>query len=231
MSFVDIWTRYAGRHYRQPNWIMTEPIEQLIDIYPPSWPGKHLPVRPGDLRLFAPSGAVDLGLPPGREPVHDSHSDRPADPLRAAPLTEPAGGAVYIHGEPAPADLAGLMRLLRVDAAAADYAAFLARAADPLELRYLTQLRLLRVPALVGIYQALSPAEARSLPDQPLTIGELIPAFIADERQRWTRRLAQPSAGDPSAPRAQQALAFGFMVENAHYGIYRIWSRVWLLPQ
>ncbi len=210
---------------------MTEPIEQLIDIYPPSWPGKALPVQPGDLRLFAPSGAVDVGLAPGRESAHDSHSDRPADPLRAAPLTEPAGGAVYIHGAPTPADLAGLMRLLRVDASAADYAAFLARAADPLEQRYLTQLRLLRVPALVGIYQALSPAETRSFPDQRLTIGELIPTFVAGEQQRWSTRPAQPSAGDPSEPRVQQALAFGFMVENAHYGIYRIWSRVWMLPQ
>jgi len=210
---------------------MTQPIEQLIDIYSPSWPGRTLSVQPGDLGLFAPSGVVDIDLRAGRVPAHDSHSDRPADPLRAAPLTEPAGGAVYIHGEPTPADLAGLMRLLRVDAAAADYAAFLARAHDPLELRYLTQLRLLRVPALVGIYQALSPAEARSFPDQRLTIGELVPAFIADERQRWSRRPAQPSAGDPSGPRVQQALAFGFMVENAHYGIYRIWSRVWLLPQ
>ena len=210
---------------------MTEPIEQLIDIYPQSWPGKVLRVQPGDLRLFAPSGAVDVGLAPDRETARDGHSDQPADPLRAAPLTEPTGGAAYIHGEPTLVDLAGLMRLLRVDAAAADYAAFLARAADALEQRYLTQLRLLRVPALTGIYQALSPAEARSFPDQRLTIGELIPAFIADEQQRWSRRLAQPAGGDPGEPRVQQALAFGFMVENVHYGVYRIWSRVWLLPQ
>jgi hypothetical protein len=122
------------------------------------------------------------------------------------------------------------MRLLRVDAASADYAAFLARAADPLEDRYLTQLRLIRVPALIGVYQALSPDETRLFPDQRLTIGELVPAFIADERQRWNARPSQPAAA-PGEPRVQQDLAFGFLVENAHYGVYRIWSRVWLLPQ
>ena len=206
---------------------MTQPIEHLIDIYSPFWPGRTLSVQPGDLQRFAPSGLVDLDLRAGRVP---SHRDRPADPLRAAPLTEPAGGAAYIQGNPTPADLAALMRLLRVDAAAADYAAFVAHAADPLEERYLTQLRLIRVPALVGIYQALSPDETRQFPDQQLTIGELVPAFVADERQRWSTRPAQPPTTDPSEPRVQQSLAFGFMVENAHYGVYRIWSRVWLLP-
>lgn len=133
---------------------MTQPIEQLIVIYSPFWPGRTLSVQPGDLWLFAPSGVVDLDLPAGRVPAHDSHGARPADPLRAAPLTEPAGGAIYIQiqGQSAPADLAGLMRLLRADAAAADYAAFLAHAGDPIEERYLTQLRLIRLPALVSIY-------------------------------------------------------------------------------
>ncbi len=207
---------------------MTQPIEQLIDIYSPSWPGRGLSVQPGDLRLFAPSGIVDLDLRAGRAPAHDSHSDRPADPLRAAPLTEPAGGTAYIQGQPTPADLASLMRLLRVDTAAADYAAFLARAADPLEDRFLAQLRLVRLPALVAIYQGLSPDEMRLFPDQRLTIGELVPAFVADERQRWSARPVQPP--DPGKLRAEPALAFGFMVENGHYGVYRIWSRLWLLP-
>src|SRR5262249_1712048 len=132
---------------------MTQPIERLIDVYSPFWPGRSLSVQPDDLRLFAPSGVVDLDVRTGRLPTDDSHGARPADRLRSAPLTDPAGGAVYIQGQLTPADLAGLMRLLRVDAAASDYAAFVAHAADALEERYLTQLRLIRVPALVGIYQ------------------------------------------------------------------------------
>jgi hypothetical protein len=210
---------------------MTQPIEQLIDIYSPYWPGRALAVQPGDLGLFAPSGIVDFGPPAIHAPAHASQRDHPADPLRAAPLTEPAGGAVYIQGDPTPTDLAALMRLLRVDSAAADYAAFLARAANPLEERYLTQLRLIRVPALVAIYRALSPDETRLFPDQRLTIGELLPTFVAGEQQYWRTRPAQSLVVEPGGPQLQQALAFGFMVENAHYGVYRIWSRVWLLPQ
>jgi hypothetical protein len=87
------------------------------------------------------------------------------------------------------------------------------------------------VPALVGIYRALSPDETRLFPDQRLTIGELVPAFVAGERRHWSARPAQSSTAGPGEPRLQQALGFGFMVENAHYGVYRIWSRVWLLPQ
>jgi hypothetical protein len=210
---------------------MTQPIEQLIDIYSPSWPGRTLSVRPGDLQLFAGSGVADLDLRASHMPARSSRGNRPADPLRAAPLTEPAGGAIYMQGDPTPADLAGLMRLLRVDTSAADYAAFLGRAADPIEDRYLTQLRLIRVPALVGIYHALSPDETRLFPDQRLTIGEVAPAFVADEQRRWRARPRQPATVDPNGPRTEQSLAFGFMVENAHYGVYRIWSRVWLLPQ
>src|SRR6202008_1086181 len=210
---------------------MTQPIEQLIDIYSPLWPARILVVQPGALQLFAPAGFAALVLGAGRLPGREGRGNRPAAPVRAAPLTEPAGGAVYIQGQPAPADVAGLMRLLRVDAAAADYAAFVAHAADPLEERYLTQLRLIRAPALVGIYQALSPDETRLFPDQRLTIGELVPAFIADEQQRWSARPPQPSTIEPEEPQGEQALAFGFLVENAHYGVYRLWSRVWLLPQ
>lgn len=211
---------------------MTQPIDQLIDLYPLSWPDKGLEIQPGDFRLFAPAGTVDLGLAPG-DAAHDSHSHRPAEPLRAAPLAEPAGGTVYVDGQPSPADLAAVMRLLRVDTAATDYAAFLIRAADPLEQRYVTQMRLVRVPALIAMYHALTLDEGRSFRDQRLTIGDLVPAFIAAEQEAWRtqsrERLA--SALDPSGPSVKPSLAFGVAIENVHYGIYRIWSRIWLLPQ
>ena len=30
---------------------------------------------------------------------------------------------------------------------------------------------------------------------------------------------------------ADEVLAFGFMVENSYYGIYRIWGRAWLIKK
>jgi hypothetical protein len=145
---------------------MTQPIEDLIDIYSPFWPGEPSRCNPAISGAFASSGLVDLDL--RRATCRYMPVIGIGRPIRfaAAPLTEPSGGAAYIQGHPTPADLAALMRLLRVDAAATDYAAFLVRAADPLEERFLTQLRLIRVPALVGIYQALSPDETRLFPDQ-----------------------------------------------------------------
>ena len=211
---------------------MTSRIEQLIDIHPAVWPDKALQVQPGDLRLFAPAGKLDTG-PPGGETAHDTRIHRPADPFRAAPMATPAGGTIYLRGDLATDDLAGLIRLLQVDAAATDYAAFIDHATDPLGQRYVTQLRLVRTPALVGIYRALSLEEMRRFPAQRLAIGTLVSAFITLEQQDWNMGASSDVLDRQGAVRGRMAerLGFGFTVENAHYGVYRVWSRLWLDPQ
>jgi hypothetical protein len=208
-------------------------IEQLVDISPSIWPNKTLKVQPGDLRLFAPSGKLDAGLLPGSEAGHDTHLNRPADPFLAAPVTAPAGGIVYLQGDPAADDLGALLRLLRVDTAATDYAGFVESAVNPLGQRYLTQLRLVRTAALVSIYGALSLEEMRSFPAQQRSIGELLPAFIGAERDGWEQGTSPGLLRGLGTLGSQVAetLGFGVMVENAHYGVYRIWSRVWLKPR
>jgi hypothetical protein len=30
---------------------------------------------------------------------------------------------------------------------------------------------------------------------------------------------------------AQESLCFGFMIENAYHGVYRMWSRAWLITK
>jgi hypothetical protein len=212
---------------------MTTTIEQLIDISPSQWPNKTLRVQPGDLRLFAPPGRLDAGLLPGSEAAHDNRANQPVDPFQAAPLTAAVGGTVYLGGDPAADDLAGLLRLLRMDGTATDYAAFAERAANPLGQRYLTQLRLVRAAALVGIYGALSLEEMRSFPAQRLSIGDLLPAFIAAERERWSQEISPGVLRGLGTLGSQVAETLGFaaMVENAHYGVYRLWSRVWLKPR
>jgi hypothetical protein len=212
---------------------MTRRIEELIDISAPVWPGKALAVQPGDLRLFAPSEKLDTDLPATRQGAQDSRSTLPPSPLLAAPLRAPAGGTVYLHGDLAADELAKLLRLLQVDTAAADYAAFLDRAADPFGQRYLTQLRLVRSAALSELYGALSRHELPTFPAQRLTIGELLPAFVAAERVAWETGASSYHVSQVGPLRSQvaPALGFGFMVENAPYGVYRIWSRPWLDPR
>src|SRR5215813_14787440 len=101
---------------------MSGPIEELIDIYPSIWPHRDLKVQPGDLRHFAPMGTGDV-----RHHADESEDDstysltaHPADPFLAAPITEPCGGTVYFGGDPNAADVAALLRLLRVKATATD---------------------------------------------------------------------------------------------------------------
>lgn len=203
---------------------MTDRIEQLIDIYPAIWPAKSIETRPGDLGRFAPSGRGSLSLLPGGGEAADG---QPPDPFQSAPPTEAVGGTVYFHAKPSADDLAALLRLLHIDGTAADYAAFLERAADPLAQRYVTQLRIVSCAALVGLFGALTLDEMRFFPQQRLTIGELLPAFISSERADWESnrepalRVRWPEGGPGPG------LGFGIMVENAHFGVVRIFSRLW----
>lgn len=211
---------------------MTSRIEELIDIHPTVWPDKALLVQPGDLRLFAPPGKLATGLAPrAAETAHETRMNRLADPFRAAPMATPAGGTIYFPGDAALDDLVRLLRLLQIDAAATDYAAFVDRAADPLGQRYVTQLRIVRAPALVDIYGALSLEEMRRFPAQRLPIGEALRAFIIAEQQSRNSRTNSDVLEGAVRGRIAERLGFGFTVENAHYGIYRIWSRSWLDPQ
>jgi len=212
---------------------MTPPIEDLIDIYPSAWPERQLKVQPGDLRLFAPMGIGDMRMhieEPIAEPPY-SLTAHPADPFLGAPITEPCGGTVYFGGDPDAADLTALLRLLRVRTGATDYAAFTAHAGNPEEARHLTQLRLVRRAALVGLYGALSIDEMGHFPSQRLNVGSAIQKFVESEQAFWgtgmTPKLRGRFGGD--GDRLQESLAFGFMVENSYYGVYRIWSRAWLV--
>lgn len=219
-SFADICGHYAcGTQSKEAT--MTDRIEQQIDIYPATWPARNIKIRPGDLRHFAPQGRASMSLVPGGE--LEAAAEQPADPFLMAPATEPVGGIIFIHDQPQPADLAALMRLLRIDVAAADYAAFLERSADPAETRCMAQLRVVRSAALVGLYGAITLDEMRYFPEQRLTMGELAPAFVAAEREAWEARPAAASSKAAGRP----SLGFGVMVENTHFGVYRIFSRIW----
>jgi hypothetical protein len=93
--------------------------------------------------------------------------------------------------------------------------------------------RIVRRVALAALYDALSEADLRSFPPQRLTVGALIGKFIETEQQRWGTDLSPQLCerfGNPGQ-RFRATLAFGLMIENAFYGVYRLWSRAWLVPQ
>jgi hypothetical protein len=217
-------------------------IANLVTLAPPVWPGRALRLQPGDLSQFAPMGFGfegpfpirpwddPFGPSPGRFYAFQPHG---GDPFRAAPTEDPAGGTVYLDDDASAEDIATLLRLLRVRRDLKDYAAFLAEAENPPEERFLVQLRIVTRFALAGIFHAEIEGEATPLSTQRLTIGELVWAFLEDQREVWgpgmSPQLRGTAGGDGDW--AKEALAFGFMVENATYGVYRIWSRAWLVTK
>ena len=219
---------------------MTESIADWVQISPSVWSTKSVPVQPGDLGRFAPMGRGRIGTVPAdldefgeaaANPDVFSLTAHHSHPLLDAPLTEPTGGTLYLDGEPNADELAATLRLLGVPADASDYAAFVSHAKKPAEERYLTQVRIVRRVALAALYDALSEAELRSFPKQRLTVGALIGKFIETEQQRWGVGLSPQLSerfGNPGQ-RFRATLAFGLMIENAFYGVYRLWSRAWLL--
>jgi hypothetical protein len=220
---------------------MSDGIESFVTIAPPIWPGPALDVQPGDLSLFAPMGN-GLGAPMVLMPWDglDSLAARQAyygmqphtgHPFTGAPLTEPSGGFVYFDRYVAPADLDALFRVLRVVVGRKDYAAFFAEPTGPGD-RHAGQLRIVSGGALEFLYRTGRDAESLRLREQSLTIGELLLRFVEHfgaEADAGRLELAGILGGDGDW--AKESLAFGFMVENEYHGIYRIWTRAWLVTK
>jgi hypothetical protein len=154
-------------------------------------------------------------------------------PLQDAPISEPAGGVVYFDGSPPREDFEALLRLMRVRTQESEYAAFLGEAESPIDERFIVQVRLVSRWALAGIFRASTDGDAGSLVAQTLTVGDALWAFVEDQQQRWGTGMGGELSGTMGGDGdwAKEALAFGFMVENAHHGVYRLWSRAWLVTK
>jgi hypothetical protein len=191
-------------------------LRPLARIAPAVWPGRFLPLQPGDLTQFFTNRG-------GGEDFH---------PFRGAPASQPAGGIVYLPAELAREDFFTLLRLLGVaDAERTDYAVFAAASPEPQRDHYLVQLRTIS-PGVLDTWFGIRPkASDPSLLFQDRPLAEMLWAFIGHQQAVWGTFFADPRApagalgGDPG--KAREELAFGFMVEGP--GIYRIWSRAWLV--
>ena len=215
-------------------------IEDRIVISPPTWPAKA-DVPPGDLSRYAPIG---LGLAPplvmrpwddiadvfGRGPMYGAN-DRTGDPVRDAPVNDATGGILYIDGHTEARQLLPLLDLLDVRRDLSAYAVFAAESADPPKDRYLAQIRIVDFAALNLFGAVPGPADAPWT--QKLTVGELVGAFIEAQQTRWGTGMSAALSGTLGGDGdwAKEALAFGFMVENSYNGVYRLWSRPWLVTK
>jgi len=211
-----------------------------VTLLDPDWPGRPLPVLPGDLSRMVPQG-LGLGVPLIVTPYGIGPSsgfyglDQPSgDPFHGAPTQEPCGGLLYFDDNVALEQLRGALDMIGVHTIRSDYLVFARKAEDPVAERYLTQARIMSKSALGHFFEAGN--EAKALPDQPITLGAYVESFIADERAYWndpryafSRSLSGTLGGDGDW--AKESLAFGFLVENTSWAVYRVWSRPWLVTK
>jgi hypothetical protein len=200
------------------------------------WPEICRGPRPSDLQFFIPQG-FGLGVPlivtPYSGPAPDAYygfQEEKAHPFLNAPLTEPSGGTLYFDdGAPMEA-LKAALRLMGVYSTM-DYVAFGKSSADPPNERYLDQMRFASHLALASVFGATT----EPLPKQTLDIVEATAAFVSAQKEKWndhhtfSSKLAGMAHGDGDW--TKESLSFGFHVENTYWGIYRVWSRAWLVTK
>jgi hypothetical protein len=201
-------------------------IEDVLHLSPPGFPqGARVP--PSDLARYAPSGngislgtlVLPYGAAPSRAPGYALY-EHEWEPLLGAPTTEEAGGTMYWGRHIAREDFDAVLRVLHVRGGTRAYLAFVERAADVGRQRFATQLRLVD-----GFALDLFGAKAQ-IDEQPLTIADALWRFMELERDT---PLDGTLGGDGDW--AYEKVAFGFLVENAYRGVYRIWSRPWLVSK
>src|SRR4030095_1495792 len=103
------------RKYLHERIVMTESIADWVQISPPSWSAKSVPVQPGEPRRFAPMGRGRIGVLPADLEEFGEASGNPdlfsltahhSHPLLDAPITEPSGGTLSLDGGPDAEELA-----------------------------------------------------------------------------------------------------------------------------
>ncbi len=220
---------------------MHSKLADKVRISPDVWPGKELEAQPGDMSLFVPPG-LGLSGPFPLRPWDDLTSNpaqyygfqqRTGHPILDAPTNTASGGVVYFDDYRTPEDFASFCRLLAINTRSKDYGVFLVESDNPLRDRFLVQLKIVSKFALTYLFRALDEQEAQSFPEQPLTVGELLTAFIQDQQEQWGSGMSSELSGcmGGDGDWAKESLSFGFLVENDYHGVYRLWSRAWLVTK
>jgi hypothetical protein len=222
---------------------MPHPLASVVHISPAVWPGRAVPVQPGDFSKFAPGGLGMDGavfpIRPWDNPLGPSPSrfygyeQRSGDPYHNAPLSCPAGGTLYFDSGLKREEFDTMLRLLGVEVTNTFYAVFLVESGKTQEERYLAQIRLVGADALQRMFNVEGLPETLPWVQQTMSLADLLWRFIELETEKYgtgmCRDLYGKFGGDGDW--AKESLCFGFMVENNEMGVYRLWSRAWLVTK
>jgi hypothetical protein len=202
------------------------------------WPGRPLPMSPGDFSRIVPHGmALDVGpiVRPSdglaqamRVPNYYGLEAVNPDPVRGAPTQYPDGGVIYFEVDRTWELIEAALRLIGVRLHEREFGVFQGEAADPFRDHYLDQARIVSKDALIGLFRV--GADVRQIERQPVPIEGYVQQFFREQEQKWDNASLRGTAGG-DGDWAKERLAFGFMVENQYWGVYRIWSRPWLLTK
>ncbi len=209
-----------------------------------NWPGRPLTVMPGDFSKYVPQGMgldVQPVIRPWDDPVeavttpsYYGFETRETDPVRGTPTQEASGGVIYFDDGISRRHILTALFVMGVNLHEREFVVFQGPAGDTVGERYLDQARIMRKGALQYLFRP--GPEAADLPVQPVTMGDFIRQFIDDQRKKWndprytfSDRLSGTFGGDGDW--AKELLCFGFMVENSYWGVYRLWSRAWLVTK
>jgi len=203
-------------------------IGDKIRVSPPILPSSKIGIQPDDLTKSTPYGNGVYGYQ-GREGGNQ---------FTNAPSQEACGGVVYFGNHITKEDFEAFMRIMGVQSRhpSKDFAVFTAESAQPGQDGYLVQMRVVSKFGLRYMFGVLTDADYENFPEQELNVVEALWSFIEHERKRWgtswmgeDKGLAGKFGGDGYF--ACEELAFGFMMENEYHGVYRIWSRAWLVTK
>lgn len=197
----------------------TRSLQQRLIPLMPTWRRKPRTEYPDDLAQFASHGNSIYG----RQPTMNH-------PIKDAPLMDACGGTIYFDKHVKRGAVQSVMSLCGMKGERKNFVAFFVDARDVREDHFLCQMRIVPYVALIDYFSALAAEEYDRLSDQPLSVGDTLYGFIEEERARWSINELAGSAGGDGDMR-WETLGFGLMVENAYYGICRIWSRPWLITK
>lgn len=202
------------------------------------WPGRALPAMPGDFSRYVPQGMA-LGAPMVMRPWDDLATAMGTpnyyglerydpDPVRGAPTQDAEGGVIYFDENRTFEDISTALSVIGVRLRETDYVVIAKSADDPRRDRYLDQVRIASRGGLGHLFGPLP--ELAEVPKPPVPLDGYIRQFMDEQRRKWGyRELSGTAGGDGDW--AKERLAFGFMVENTYWGVYRMWSRPWLITK
>lgn len=199
-------------------------VDGSVRITPPLFFNTRTGLDPADLTKFTPHGNGVYGYQEGL-----------GDPIKSAPPQDDVGGYLHFGADMTRQDFDALMHIMGVrerwwQKDPRDYVVFYGESNQPGSDGYLSQIRIVSRRALSSMFGSITEAEYNQFPGQEVSMADALWGFMQNERiNRNGASLNGLFGGDGDF--AVEQLCFGFAVENNYFGVYRMWSRAWLITK